>query len=80
MTAPRGTRILLALAILVWDAVLALYGLVALLYDADGRGEPYVEVAGREIDVDLAGGVALTLAVAAILTALLVLRPPARLR
>ena len=73
-TARRLARVLLGLALLVWAAVLALYGLFALVYDPDGGGDAYVAISGRDLDAHLVGGIALALAVAAILAGLLLLR------
>ncbi len=70
----RFARVLLGLALLVWAAVLALYGLFAIVYDADGGGDAYIGISGREVDADLVGGIALALAVAALLAGVLLLR------
>jgi hypothetical protein len=78
MTGRGPARFLLGLALLVWSAVLALYGVFAVVYDADGGGDTYVEIYGRESDADVVGAIALALSVAAILAALLVLRRSAR--
>lgn len=75
-TAParRVARVLLGLALLVWAAVLALYGLFAIAYEADGGGDASIGISGRNLDADLVGAVALALAVAALLASLLLLR------
>jgi hypothetical protein len=70
----RLARVLLGLALLVWAAVLTLYGLFALVYDPDGGGDAYVGISGRDFDAHLIGGIALALALAAILAAVLLLR------
>ena len=72
--ARRFARVLLGLALLVWAAVLALYGLFAIVYDPDGGGDAYIGISGREVDADLVGGIALALAVAALLAGVLLLR------
>ena len=48
-------------------ALLALYGIFAVVYGGDGSGPTYVKLAGTEIDAHLVGGV--SLAVAAVLIA-----------
>jgi hypothetical protein len=72
--ARRSARVLLGLALLVWAGVLALYGLFAIVYEGDGGADARVEVSGRDLDADLVGGIALALAVAAILAGAIVLR------
>ena len=74
--ARRVARVLLGLALLVWAAVLGLYGLFAIMYDPDGGGDAYIGIAGRDLDADLVGGIALALAVAALLAGVLLLRSP----
>jgi hypothetical protein len=65
----------LALGLLVGAAVVALFGVFLLLYRGDTpNGDPYVEIAGNEIDAQLVGAAGLALAVAMFLAAWLVIR------
>ena len=70
----RFARVLLGLALVVWAAVLGLYGLFAIVYDPDGGGDEYIGISGRDVDADLVGAIALALAVAALLGGVLLLR------
>ena len=66
---PRLIGILIGIALLVLGALLALYGLFAILYggDSGGGADTYVTLAGRELDAGLAGAIALLIAFFAIL-------------
>jgi hypothetical protein len=52
---------LLGVLLLAAGVLLSLYGLFAILYggDSGGSGDTYVTIAGREMDADLAGAIAL---------------------
>jgi hypothetical protein len=59
---------LLGLCLLAAGVLLAVYGLFAILYRGDdGGGNTYVTIAGREMDADLAGTIALLIAFLAFL-------------
>jgi hypothetical protein len=64
-----------AVALLALGALLALYGLFAILYrgDSRGSGDTYVTFAGREMDADFAGGVSLVGALVVVLAAVVIL-------
>jgi ABC-type sugar transport system permease subunit len=67
---------LLGLLLLVAGLLLALYGLFAIFYggDSGGSGHTYVTIAGREIDADLAGAIALLIAFFVVLFSTMLLR------
>ncbi|MGH2920620.1 MAG: hypothetical protein ACRDKU_00935 [Gaiellaceae bacterium] len=61
---------------------MALYGVFAIGYH-DGGGDAYVKFNGGEVDSDLAGGIALSIATVAVILAIVLLRsgrPSARSR
>ena len=64
MTSRRIAGAFLGVVLLLAGAVLALYGLFAILYrgDSGGSGDTYVTLGGRKIDADWVGAVALLLA------------------
>lgn len=68
----RATHVVIALMLLAGGALLGLYGLFAILYGGDngGSGETYVKIGGHEIDADLAGAIALVLALFAVLVSI----------
>jgi hypothetical protein len=57
----RAARLLASVVLLIGGALCALYGLFAIFYggDSGGDGDTYVELAGRAIDADVVGAVAL---------------------
>lgn len=59
-------RQVLSAPLFVAGAILALYGIFALVYTGDG-GRTYVEIAGSDMDAHLTGGI--SLAAAAVLIA-----------
>jgi hypothetical protein len=69
-------RNLLGLLLLVAGLLLALYGLFAIFYggDSGGSGDTYVTIAGREIDADLAGAIALLIGFFAVLFSTMLMR------
>jgi hypothetical protein len=58
------------LAFLAGGILLGLYGVFAIVYRVDGGGNAYVTLAGREVDADSAGAIALLLGVVACLGAI----------
>jgi hypothetical protein len=72
----RVLSVAVGLLLLAVGALLALYGLFAILYrgDSGGDGDTYVTFGSREVDADLAGAVSLVLAALVIAAAVLVLR------
>jgi hypothetical protein len=62
ITAP--VRVVLLVVSILLAVPLTLYGAFAILYtgESGGGGETYVKIAGRKVDADLAGAVALILA------------------
>lgn len=69
----KATRFLIAAPVLLAGIALALYGVFALIY-REGGGQSYVKLFGHDIDADVAGSISLVLALAAIGSALLLLR------
>jgi hypothetical protein len=65
----RVIRLALALAALAGGILLALYGLLAFVYRGDANASTYVTLAGRRLDTHVVGGIAVALAIAAILLA-----------
>jgi divalent metal cation (Fe/Co/Zn/Cd) transporter len=67
---------LVGLLLLVAGLLLALYGLFAIFYggDSGGSGDTYVTIAGREIDADLAGAIALLIGFFAVLFSTMLMR------
>jgi hypothetical protein len=57
----RAARLLIGVILLISGALSVLYGLFAIFYrgDSGGSGDTYVELAGRAIDADVVGAVAL---------------------
>ena len=72
----RALRTLAGLILLACGALLALYGLFGILYrgDSGGSGDTSVTFAGHEVDADLAGAIALAVALVAVATGIAVLR------
>jgi hypothetical protein len=70
----RAAAVLAGCVLLVAGALLALYGLFAILYRGDNGGDTYVEVWGRHIDAGVAGGVVLVVGLLLLVAATRVLR------
>ena len=70
----RVARVLLGVALLVSGALLALYGLYAMLPAEPGGGQTYVTLGGRKLDAKIVGAVALAIALLALLAGRLLLR------
>ena len=69
-------RSLVGLALLALSLLLGLYGLFAVLYrgDSGGNADTYVTFGGHQVDAQLAGAVALSVSLIAILVARTILR------
>ncbi len=65
---------LIAFLLFAVGALLALYGVFALLYDGDGHGPTHVMIAGQRIDAHLAGGLSLAMAVPLVASGAVVVR------
>jgi len=67
----RALRLTARVAVVLGGILLALYGLFALVYrgDSGGSGDTYVTLAGRELDAQLVGAIALALGVVLLLAA-----------
>ena len=72
----RHLRSLVGLALLALSLLLGLYGLFAVLYRGDsvGNADTYVTFGGHQVDAQLAGAVALSVSLIAILVAWTILR------
>ena len=72
----RRLRSLVGLALLALSLLLGVYGLFAVLYrgDSGGNGDTYVTFGGHQVDAQLAGAVALSVSLIAILVAWTILR------
>jgi predicted Co/Zn/Cd cation transporter (cation efflux family) len=72
----RHLRSLVGLALLALSLLLGLYGLFAVLYrgDSGGNADTYVTFGGHQVDAQLAGAVALSVSLIAILVAWTILR------
>ena len=72
----RHLRSLVGLALLALSLLLGVYGLFAVLYrgDSGGNGDTYVTFGGHQVDAQLAGAVALSVSLIAILVAWTILR------
>jgi hypothetical protein len=66
----RPLAVLLGVLLVVSGALIAIYGLFALLYRESGGGSTYVTFFGREIDAHLVGALALVVGL------VLVVAPP----
>ena len=73
----RALRLTARVALVLGGILLALYGLFALVYrgDSGGSGHTYVTLAGRELDAQLVGAIALALGVMLLLAAIWPFRP-----
>jgi hypothetical protein len=60
-------RYALAAPLILIGALFALYGVFALIYNGDGSGRTYINIAGSHVDAHLAGGI--SLAIGAVLIA-----------
>jgi hypothetical protein len=68
-------RLLVGLATLGAGALLALYGILLLVYTGDnGNGDTYIQPGGHKVDAHLAGGFILPLALGLFVLFRLVLR------
>jgi hypothetical protein len=65
--------VLLAIAMLAGAVPVTLYGVFVIGYH-DGGGDSYVQLNGREVDGDLAGGIALSIAAVAVVLSIILLR------
>jgi predicted anti-sigma-YlaC factor YlaD len=76
----RALRLTARVALVLGGILLALYGLLAVVYrgDSGGSGHTYVTLAGRELDAQLVGAIALALGVMLLLAAIWPLRPARR--
>ena len=76
----RALRLTARVALALGGILLSLYGLFALVYrdDSGGSGHTYVTLAGRELDAQLVGAIALVLGVMLFLTAIWPFRPARR--
>ena len=73
---------LVGAALLALSFLLGVYGLFAVLYrgDSGGNGDTYVTLGGHQVDAQLAGAVALSVSLIAILVAWTILRRARRER
>ena len=62
---------LVGIPLLIVGALLALYGLFAILYNGDGGSNTTVTWAGHRIDADVAGAIALAFGLLLLLAAVL---------
>jgi hypothetical protein len=71
----RYLRSLVGVALLALSLLLGVYGLLAVLYrgDSGGNGDTYVTLGGHQVDAQLAGALALSVSLIAILVAWLIL-------
>ena len=72
----RHLRSLVGLALLALSLLLGVYGLFAVLYrgDSGSNGDTYVTFGGHPVDAQLAGAVALSVSLIAIVVAWTILR------
>lgn len=68
----RALRLIARVALALGGVLLALYGLFALVYrgDSGGSGHTYVTLAGRQLNAQLAGAIALVAGVTLLLAAI----------
>lgn len=60
-------RLAIGVALFLAGAVLALYGLLLLIYQGDdGGGDTYITLSGNRVDAQLVGGIILPIALAVI--------------
>jgi hypothetical protein len=70
----RTTRLPIAVLLIAAGLLLALYGALALLYQADGSGTTHVTIAGDEMNAHLAGGISLAIGAVLFTSGLVVIR------
>ncbi len=75
----RALRLTARVALVLGGILLALYGLFALVYRGDsGSGHTYVTLAGRELNAQLVGAIALVLGLMLFLAAIWPFQPARR--
>lgn len=70
----RATRFPIAVLLIAAGGLLAIYGALALVYQGDGSGPPYVTIAGNEMNAHLAGGMSLAIGAVLLASGLFVIR------